>query len=377
MNQTEQPVVVMAGGTGGHIFPALAVAERLRAREIPILWLGSKGGMESRIVVEQGYPIELIAVKGLRGKGRLALLTAPFKLVTALLQALRIVRRARPRAVLGMGGFASGPGGLAAWLLRVPLYIHEQNALPGMTNRLLARFATKVMEGFPGAMQVAGVRQAIFTGNPVRAAFHGIDAADERLSKRAGPLRVLVVGGSLGALKLNLSVPAALAKLPDSIAWEVWHQCGERHLEVTRQAYDEEQLQARIEAFIAEMPQAYAWADLVIARAGALTVTELAQVGVAAILVPYPHAVDDHQTLNARMLVSRGGAKLLADADLSPMTLAPLLEALLRDRRQLLAMALATQDLKRPEAAESVASICLGETNGENNVLSNHSEVLR
>lgn len=356
------PIMIMAGGTGGHIFPALAVAERFKARAVPVVWLGSKGGMETRIVPQYDIPMVEIAVRGLRGKGLTALLLAPFKLSYAVFAALRAVSRYQPQAVLGMGGFASGPGGLAAWLLRKPLFIHEQNAIPGMTNRWLSRIARAVMEGFPGSLDAVSRAPVIFTGNPLRKAFSQVSDAKMRLSERTGPIRILVLGGSLGALKLNQTVPAAVAGLGAERGLEIWHQCGERHLDVTQAAYQEAGVAARIERFIDDMPAAYAWADLVIARAGALTVAELTQVGVAAILVPYPHAVDDHQTVNAEALVTRGAARMMPDAQLSAQTLTPLLKELTLNREMLLKMALASADLKKPDAAEEVARICLGES---------------
>ena len=356
------PMLIMAGGTGGHIFPALAVAEVLRSRDIPVVWLGSKGGMEERIVPRHGVPMVTLRVKGLRGKGAKTLLLAPFKLTLAVVEALRAIMMHRPRAVLGLGGFASGPGGIAAWLLRKPLYIHEQNAIPGMTNRWLARLSRCVMAGFPDSFRtVATARPVIYTGNPVRREIVAVAPPEERMAGRGGPIRLLVIGGSLGALKLNRAVPAALAELGEDEPVEVWHQCGARHLDVTRKAYGEAGIEARIEPFIDDMAEAYGWADLVIARAGALTVSELIQVGVAAILVPYPHAVDDHQSVNASVLVEVGAAQMVADAFMDGETLAGLLRPLIGDRRRLFAMATASASLKRPDAAAMVAEICLGE----------------
>ena len=355
------PMMIMAGGTGGHIFPALAVAEVLRRRQVPVIWLGSKGGMEERIVPGHGIPMVTLRVKGLRGKGMGTLLLAPFKLAFAVIEALTAMLRHRPRAVLGLGGFASGPGGVAAWLLRKPLFIHEQNAIPGMTNRWLALNSRCVMEGFPGSFRTVGTtRPVIHTGNPVRREIVALPPAEARQQGRGGPVRLLVIGGSLGALRLNTTVPGAVARLA-GVEVDIWHQCGARHLEATRSAYAEAGVEARIEPFIEEMAEAYGWADLVVARAGALTVAELIQVGVAAVLVPYPYAVDDHQTANARVLVEAGAAKLIADAEVSAASLAGLLQPLLSDRRTLQRMALAAAPLKRPDAARHVAEICLGE----------------
>ncbi len=268
--------------------------------------------------------------------------------------------RYRPRAVLGLGGFASGPGGVAAWMLRRPLYIHEQNAIPGMTNRWLSRFSRCAMEAFPGSFRHIATRVPVLhIGNPVRENIVQIPAAQDRLAGRKGPVRIFVMGGSLGALKLNEVVPQAVAALSRSV--EVWHQCGDRHLEATRTYYASAGIDACIEAFIDDMAEAYAWADLVIARAGALTVSELTQVGIAAILVPYPYAVDDHQTANANVLVERGAAILIADKDLTETSLQPLLEDLTANRPKLLEMSLAAKALKRPQAAQVVMQICLGE----------------
>lgn len=354
------PVMIMAGGTGGHIFPALAVAACLRQRDVPVIWLGSKGGMENRLVPAAGIPLVALSVRGLRGKGAGALLLAPVKLLWSVSQALLALIRHRPQAVLGLGGFASGPGGLAAWLLRRPLYIHEQNAIPGMTNRWLSRFSRCVMEAFPGSFRHIATRAPVLhVGNPVRQSIVHIPDTQVRFKGRNGPVRIFVMGGSLGALKLNKVVPRVVAGLANPV--EVWHQSGERHLAVTRESYADAGIKARIESFIEDMAEAYAWADLVIARAGALTISELAQVGVAAILVPYPHAVDDHQTANANVLVKQGAAILVADKDLTEARLRSLLEALSTDRFKLLEMGLASKSLKRPQAAQVVTQICLGE----------------
>ncbi len=353
------PVMIMAGGTGGHIFPALAVADCLRQRDVPVIWLGSKGGMENRLVPAAGIPLVALSVRGLRGKGVTTLLLAPFKLLWSLSQAFAALMRYRPRAVLGLGGFASGPGGLAAWILRRPLYIHEQNAIPGMTNRWLSRFSRCVMEAFPGSFSHITTRSPVLhVGNPVRASIVKIPEAQVRLEGRSGPVRIFVMGGSLGALKLNEVVPKAVAGLSSTV--EVWHQTGERHLAATREHYADAGIEARIESFIEDMAEAYAWADLVIARAGALTISELTQVGVAAILVPYPYAVDDHQAANANVLVEKEAAILVADKDLAEASLQTLLEELTANRSKLIEMSLAASELKRPQAAQVVMEICLG-----------------
>lgn len=354
---TERPILIMAGGTGGHIFPALAVARVLRGRGIPVIWLGAKGKMEGRIVPPEGFELIEIDVGGWRGQRGLAALMGPLRLVRAVAQALRALRKYKPRAALGMGGFAAGPGGIAAAMLRIPLYIHEQNAIPGMTNRWLARFATRVMEGFPGSFGDA----AVFTGNPVRAEIATLRGARAESAGHGGALRLFVVGGSLGARKLNDTVPRALALLPAETRPEVWHQSGAQNYESTLAAYAAAGVAARVDAFISDMAEPYGWADVAIARAGALTVTELAHAGLPAILVPYPHAVDDHQTANARALVERGAALLIPDQELTPERLAAVLFDLNRDREVLANMAQAGAGFARVDAAEQVADICLGD----------------
>lgn len=356
----EAPVMIMAGGTGGHIFPALAVAEVLRQRNIPVVWLGSRNSMEERLVPSRGYEFIGLGVKGLRGKGIGTLLAAPFKLVWAVMQAAGAIRRKRPRAVLGLGGFASGPGGLAAVLLRKPLYVQEQNAIPGMTNRTLARFSRCVMEGFPGSFRNLK-KPVLHTGNPVRQSVQEIPPPSVRFRDRSGPVRLFVMGGSLGAQRLNEVVPQTLAMLDENQRPVVRHQTGEAHLQRTREAYQQAGIDAEVVAFIDDMAAVYGWADLVIARAGALTIAELAQAGLAAVLVPYPHAVDDHQTVNARVLVEREAAILIPDQTLTPERLRQELTALLADREKLLRMAKAAHALARPDAAERVAKVCLGE----------------
>ncbi len=349
-------MLIMAGGTGGHVFPALAVAERLRPAGVSVTWLGTRRGLEAKVVPEAGIPLDFITVTGLRGKRLGLLLTAPVKLLQALFQSLAILRRRRPDVVLGMGGFASGPGGVAAWLTRRPLLIHEQNAIPGLTNRLLARLASRVLEAFPGSFPArAGAR---YLGNPVREAMASIAAPEARLAGRQGAVRLLVLGGSQGAKALNEVVPATLAALGD-MDLEVWHQAGARHLEQTRGAYAEHGVEARVADFVTDMAAAYAWADLVVCRAGAMTIAELAAAGVGAILVPFPHAVDDHQTRNARFLSERGAAVLLPETALDKQRLADLLRELLASRERLQEMARNARAMARPGAASDVAAMCL------------------
>jgi UDP-N-acetylglucosamine--N-acetylmuramyl-(pentapeptide) pyrophosphoryl-undecaprenol N-acetylglucosamine transferase len=352
-----RPVLIMAGGTGGHVFPALAVAEELVARGVAVSWLGTRRGLEARVVPAAGYPLETLQVSGLRGKGMLRLLLAPFMLLIALLQALVILLRLRPRAVLGMGGFASGPGGVMAWLLRRPLLIHEQNSVAGMTNRWLAPLARTVMEAFPGSLPAK--YHSLHTGNPVRREITCLPEPAERLAGRKGKLCVLVIGGSLGAHALNTSVPGAMAGLSSGKSFHVRHQTGAADLEAVRRAYAAAGIDAQVDAFIDDMAAAYAWADLVICRSGALTVAELAVVGVAAILVPFPHATDDHQTGNARFLADAGAAILMPQDTLDPERLGQLLDDFATQRTVLLEMAGRARSLALPQAARRVAELCL------------------
>lgn len=352
------PVLIMAGGTGGHIFPALAVANALRARAVPVLWLGSDGGMETRLVPAHDIVLETIAVKGLRGKGLRALLAAPLLLVRSLWQARDVLRRHQPAAVVSFGGFAAGPGGLAAWLLGIPLLVHEQNRAPGLTNRWLARLAQRVLCGFPGSFKR---RDAQTVGNPVRPAIAALPAPAERFAGRSGPLRLLVLGGSQGARGLNLAVPKALAALADAGGVEVRHQCGEKMRAEAEQAYAEAGVPARIESFIDDMAEAYGWADLVIGRAGASTVAELCAAGVGSLLVPYPGAVDDHQARNAEYLHEHGAGEWLRQDAALATALTVQLTPLLADRSRLLAWAEAARAATFPQAAEQVADLILAE----------------
>jgi UDP-N-acetylglucosamine--N-acetylmuramyl-(pentapeptide) pyrophosphoryl-undecaprenol N-acetylglucosamine transferase len=357
LTASKRPVLIMAGGTGGHVFPALAVAAELSARGIAVSWLGTRRGLESRVVPAAGYPFETLRVSGLRGKGVLRLLLAPFMLMTALLQALIIQLRLRPRAVLGMGGFAAGPGGVTAWLLRRPLLIHEQNSVAGLTNRWLAPLAQTVMEAFPGSLPAR--RHAIHTGNPVRAEITRLSLPSERFAARAGALRVLVIGGSLGARALNEVMPAVLGQLDAGQPVQLHHQTGSADLDSVKSAYAALQADVRVDAFIDDMAAAYSWADVVICRSGALTVAELAVVGVASILVPFPHATDDHQTGNARFLADAGAAILLPQAVMNAEKLAGLLGDFSQQRNMLLEMACRAHELAMPDAARRVAEHCL------------------
>jgi len=349
-------VLIMAGGTGGHVFPALALARALRAQSWQVIWLGTRRGLEARVVPDEQIPIEWLTVSGLRGKGLLPWLFAPLRLTRALIEALRVMRRHQPAIVVGLGGFVSGPGGVAAWLTRRPLLIHEQNAVAGFTNRCLARLATRVLCAFPGSFG-AGV-DADVIGNPVRADIAALPPPAQRFAMRSGPVRVLVIGGSQGATRLNAVVPHALARLAGTLSLEVWHQAGERWLEVAQRNYAEVQVNARVVPFIEDMSIAYGWADLVICRSGALTISELAAAGVGALLVPFPAAVDDHQTRNAGFLVREGAALLIADRELTAERLAGALSELCRGRGKLLAMAERSRLLARSHATDELVGAC-------------------
>lgn len=352
---SERPVMILAGGTGGHIFPALAVAEVLRARAVPVVWLGTRTGLEARVVPAARIPMDWLDVGGLRGKGAGGWLRAPWTLTRALRQAMRALRARRPRSVLGMGGYVAGPGGVAARLLGIPLVVHEQNSVPGLTNKLLARIARRVLTGFDGALG----QRSVFVGNPVREAIAALPDPDQRYRGREDALRLLVLGGSLGARALNETVPAALATLPVESRPEIRHQAGSRTLDLAREHYARHAVTADVSAFIDDMAEAYAWADLVICRAGALTVAELAAAGVPAVFVPFPHAVDDHQTTNARYLADADAARVIQESALSPAVLGRLLAELLAGRAELLAMARRARALGRPDAAARVADVCL------------------
>lgn len=345
-------IMIMAGGTGGHVFPGLAVADFLRALGWRVVWMGSRSGMEARLVPARGYEMAWIRASALRGKGLLAKLLLPANLLVAFWQSARAIFAVRPDVVLGMGGYVAFPGGMMASLLNKPLAVHEQNAVAGLTNSLLARLAERVMEAFPGSL-----KHAQWTGNPVRAAIAAVAAPEARFAARQGPLRLLVVGGSLGAQALNDAVPKALALLPAMDRPGVVHQAGEKNLEQLRANYAAAGVEGELVAFIDDMAARYAEADLVICRAGALTVSELAAAGMASLLVPFPFAVDDHQTANARFLADSGAAMLIRQAQMNPAQLAALIAAL--DREKLLAMALKARALGKAEATRLVAQNCI------------------
>ncbi|MBS1223491.1 MAG: UDP-N-acetylglucosamine--N-acetylmuramyl-(pentapeptide) pyrophosphoryl-undecaprenol [Proteobacteria bacterium] len=350
-------VLIMAGGTGGHVFPALAVATWLLARGVAVTWMGTRAGLEATLVPKAGIPVEWIEVSGLRGKGLSRKLRTPLMLGRALWQAGAILRRLRPRVVLGMGGFASGPGGMMARWLGIPLVVHEQNAIAGMTNRWLSRFASQALEAFPQTFPPA--RRAITVGNPVRQSIADLPPPEERWAGRGGRPRLLVLGGSQGARALNQMVPQALALFGADDRPEVWHQAGGQLHEAAETAYRDAGVTARLTPFIEDMAEAYGWADLVLCRAGALTIAELAAAGVGAVLVPFPFAVDDHQTANARFLEQGGAALIRQQAELDAGRLAATLRELLGDRARLLNMAIAARRLAKMNAAEQVARACL------------------
>jgi UDP-N-acetylglucosamine--N-acetylmuramyl-(pentapeptide) pyrophosphoryl-undecaprenol N-acetylglucosamine transferase len=348
-------VLVMAGGTGGHVFPGLALAEALRARGCRVSWLGTARGIEASLVPQAGIELHTLPIAGLRGKGLLSRLLAPWRLGVSLWSALILMLRLRPQAVVGFGGFATGPGGLIASALGRPLLVHEQNAVAGLTNRWLARVADQVFAGFPDSFpESVGCRTI---GNPVRREIVELPPPGERWATREGRLRLLVLGGSLGARTLNQVVPAALASLPPEERPQVRHQAGERTLDLALEAYGRAGVDAEITAFIHDIAQAYGWADLVICRAGALTVAEIAAAGVPAVFVPYPHAVDDHQTANARSLVAVGAAWCIQDAELTPECLRDLLQGL--QREELLERAEHARTEARTDATEQLVAACL------------------
>jgi UDP-N-acetylglucosamine--N-acetylmuramyl-(pentapeptide) pyrophosphoryl-undecaprenol N-acetylglucosamine transferase len=352
-------VLIMAGGTGGHVFPALACAREFQARGYTVHWLGTPRGIENELVPAAGLKLHLINVTGLRGKGRLSLLKAPFMLVKALLQARKVVRELSPVCVVGFGGYVTGPGGLAAKLAGVPLIIHEQNAVAGTANRSLASFAARVCEAFPQTFAASSKRRT--TGNPVRAELFFETPRQTLIGRRP---RLLVLGGSLGAEPLNKLLPEALAQLPAEIRPEVFHQAGKHHDEVTAERYRAAGVEAQVAPFIKDMAQAYGWADLVVCRAGALTVSELAAAGLPSLLVPLPHAIDDHQSRNAEYLAREGAAFVMPQATTGAAEMAARLKEVLMQPEQLNRMAVTARQLAKPDATNTVVDICLEVAHG-------------
>lgn len=344
-------LMVMAGGTGGHIYPGLAVADALRARGWKVVWMGNPDGMEARIVPASGYEVAWVRFTALRGKGLLRKLLLPINLLRGFAQAFAQIRRVKPSVVLGMGGYVTFPGGMMAALQGRPVVVHEQNSVAGLANRALARVADRVVTGFPGVLE-----KGEWVGNPVRADITAVAPPAARFAARSGPLRVLVVGGSLGAAALNEVMPQALAAMTPEERPVVTHQAGTRQIDALRTAYAAAGVEGELLPFIDDMANRYASADLVICRAGALTVAELAAAGVASVLVPYPHAVDDHQTGNARFLADAGAAVLMPQTELTPHRLAALLRDMNRER--LLAMAEKARACAKPDATARVADVC-------------------
>jgi UDP-N-acetylglucosamine--N-acetylmuramyl-(pentapeptide) pyrophosphoryl-undecaprenol N-acetylglucosamine transferase len=343
-------ILIMAGGTGGHIFPGLAVAEQMRAAGWEVVWMGARGGMEERLVPRHGYRTAWIRARAARGKGLVQKLLLPANLLFSFWEGARYIRALKPDVVLGLGGYVAFPGGMMASLLNRPLALHEQNAIAGLANRVLAQVSDKVMVAFPDAL-----KGAEWTGNPVRSEIAAIASPEHRFQGRKGPMRILVVGGSLGAQALNAAMPKAISLLQDKPI--VVHQAGEKHLDSLKRNYAEASVDGELIAFIDDMARRYAEADLVICRAGAVTVAELSAGGMASILVPFPHAVDDHQTANARFLADRGAAILIQQKGLSPEELAELIRSL--DRAKLLDMAKKARALGKPDAARVVAERCM------------------
>ncbi len=344
-------ILVMAGGTGGHIFPGLAVAELLRNRGWQVAWLGNTSGMEYRLVPTRGFSFEAVNFGGLRGKGLLTKLMLPINLARACLQSWKIIRRLKPSVVLGMGGYITFPGGLMSVLLKRPLVLHEANSVAGSANRYLSKIASKTLTGFPDTLPIGE-----WVGNPIRSEFESLASPKQRYSERNGPLTLLVVGGSLGAASLNEVIPAVLALIPAEQRPCVLHQAGEKHVAELKQRYADCGVTADVRAFIGDMAEAYASADLVICRSGAMTVSEIAACGVAACFVPFPFAIDDHQTANAKFLATAGAAKLWPQTELNPVALADWLQHVRRP--ELMAMAERAHSLAKMHATERVADIC-------------------
>lgn len=353
----KKTLLVMAGGTGGHVFPGLAVADNLKNQGWKVSWLGTADRMEAQLVPEHGYEIDFIDIAGVRGNGLKRLLMAPFRIIKSILQARRVLKKRDVDLVLGMGGFASGPGGIAAWTLGIPIVLHEQNAAAGLTNRLLSRFAKKILMGFSGAFDC---EKAILVGNPVRLSVLALP--EKIISNVKAPLKVLVVGGSLGAKVLNDLLPEVVAQFPaDKLS--VIHQTGKGHYQQVKEAYQQHDVQADVQEFISDIDKSYAWADVVICRAGALTVSEIAVVGLPAIFIPLPHAVDDHQTKNAQNLVTKGGALLISQKQLNTKKMSDYLQAFSQNRQLLIDMSKNSKKAAILDATESVASICIETVN--------------
>jgi UDP-N-acetylglucosamine--N-acetylmuramyl-(pentapeptide) pyrophosphoryl-undecaprenol N-acetylglucosamine transferase len=374
----DKKVLIMAGGTGGHIFPALSIARELQTQGIKVEWLGTKKGMESELIPQTGIPIHYISVSGLRGKSLLEKMLSPFVIVVAVAQAIIKIQKTRPACVLGMGGFVTGPGGLAAWLLRKPLLIHEQNAIAGFSNQLLYPMASVVMEGFAGAFQrkqeitanallkrLCKGDKAVHVGNPLRQEILDCPAPAERFadSENNDRIKLLVLGGSRGALAINRIVPELLKDFSAAEGVDLWHQCGKQNFQDCKAYYAElgieENQHRRIAAFIDDMAAAYCWADVVICRAGASTVAEIAAIGIPAVFIPFPFAVDDHQTENAIIMQKLGAAWLIQQKELSKESLASVLMQFMQDKKLVLKMALLAQQAAKIDATQQAAKFCV------------------
>lgn len=349
-------VLIIAGGTGGHVFPGLALANYFREQGVEVHWMGTQAGIEARLVPEAKIPLHLVDIAGIRGKGIKPLLLAPIRITKAIFQSLSIISKVNPDIVIGMGGFVGGPGGVAAWLKRKPLVIHEQNAKPGTTNKILSKIATKVLMGFPETFKSNS--NVINVGNPVRAEIENLPPPDVRLSTPHTPFRLLVLGGSLGAQALNEMVPKALGKMNLENRPEVMHQTGEKFFDTAKKCYESLGVQANLIPFVKDMAHAYAWADMVICRAGALTVAELCAVGLGAIFVPFPFAIDDHQTANANFMVKHDAALCIQQSELTESRLADIVGEFSRSPEKRLEMANAAFHLRQVNVAKTIYQLC-------------------
>lgn len=354
--------LIAAGGTGGHIFPALEVAKRLRSEGFTVHWVGTKNGLEAEIIPKNSIPISYLTIGGIRGKGIKDKIIAPFKLLVSLSQALLCILKVKPRVILGMGGYVSGPVGMAAFILRKKLVIHEQNSIVGTTNKVLARFADKVLYAFPDTFNDGPPSKYVFTGNPVRQQFNDLLSPNKRFARRTNPLKILVLGGSRGAQAINDCMVETLAKWQastNSVLPQVWHQTGAKLFAQTESIYKKYNIsRVKLEPFIDNMPAAYAWADLVIARSGALTIAELMAAGVGSILIPFPHAIDDHQTTNAKHLEQNQAAVIIKQNELTPTRLLSVIKGFVTNRESLINMANNAYCLNNDAAAEKVVSFC-------------------
>jgi len=349
-------ILIMAGGTGGHVFPGLTLAHYFRDQGVEVHWLGTERGLESRLVPEANIPLHFITISGLRGKGLATLMGGPFRIATAIKQSMRVMNEIKPDVVIGMGGFVSGPGGIASWLSHRPLVIHEQNAQAGLTNKILARFSKRVLEGFPNSFTSQSKVMAV--GNPVRTEIVNLPPPHIRLNPIRSPLRLLVIGGSLGAQALNDVVPRAMQQLNADDRPLILHQTGDKHIEAAKKMYESRGVTATLQPFIKDMANAYAWADVVLCRAGALTVAELCAVGLGAIFVPFPYAVDDHQTANAQFMVKHEAALCIQQSELTESRLASIVKELAKSPEKRLAMAQAAYQLRKVSVVERIYEIC-------------------